>query len=136
MSKIESTLQEKIKKIFDLKSVSFDSPSESQEQEKAFIEVEETNVKVVDKIQTARVTGVITIFAHSGKMPMDYLATKLALARAEDKANLSFFDIGLSKGRLQNIDERTVRFVYFYSGQYDPNLGTLNDVDITVNEVN
>lgn len=130
----ESALSEKIKNIFDLDKVTFDSPSESREQEGIFIEVENPRIKVGDKYASARVTGKLRIFVQAEKMPFDYLMKKIDAADPDDKADLYFFDIGVSVGRFMNIDERTIGFVFFFRSQYDPNLGTINSVNIEVNE--
>lgn len=130
----ETALKEKIERIFDLDKVTFDSPSESQEQEGAFIEVEAPRVKIGDKKATARVTGKIRLFVQSDKMPFDYLMKKIAAAAPDDKKDLFFFDIGVSAGRFLNLDERTIGFVFFFNSQYNPNLGTINSINITVGD--
>lgn len=130
----ESALSTKLKNIFDFDKVTFDSPSESQEQEGVFVEVESSRVKVGDKYATARVTGKIRIFAQAEKMPFDYLMKQIDKADPDDKKDLFFFDIGLSQGRFLNIDERTIGFVFFFNSQYNPNLGTIETINITVGD--
>jgi hypothetical protein len=129
----EASLKAKIKKIFDLDKVTYDSPSESHEQEGVFIEVENARTNIRDKKCIAKVTGKLRIFAQGDKMPFTYFMQKIDAADPDDKKDIFFFDF-ISAGKLMNLDERTISFVFFFNSQYNPNLGTINEVNITVGE--
>jgi hypothetical protein len=130
----ESSLKAKLKAIFDLDKVTFESAGESKEQEGAFIEIESPYVKVSDTRAVGKITGKIRFFVNADKMPHDYFAKMISKASNDDKKDLFFSDIGVSVGRLVNIDERTVSFVYFFNSQYDPNQGLITSIEIAEGE--
>ncbi len=125
----EAALSEKLKTIFDLKKVSFNLPSDAQEQETLFIEVDKANCKIKDKLQIAKVTGKIRVFGNQDKLPYGYFVKKIEAA-GELASDLFFYNIEENAGTFQNITERNMGFVYFYSGQYDPNVGQITSLEI------
>jgi hypothetical protein len=134
MITMESSLTEKLKRIFKLDKVSFDLPGESQEQEGIFIAVERDHAKVVDKREIHRVQGKLSIFASSNKLPFGYLAKAIAAARAEDVRPLFFFNFEENKGTIGKICERSLEFIFLFDSQYDPNLGTITSVNLSMTE--
>lgn len=128
---LEATLQETLKRIFDLKKCTFDSVSESREQECIFVEVDSNRGSIKDGVEVFRVEGRIRVFANRDKLPLGYFAKKIHEADPTDTQDLFFFDIEQNLGIIQNIVERTVSFVYLYSGQYDPALGTITSIEIS-----
>lgn len=128
---VESSLSELFSKIFDFKNVSFAAPGEAREQEKMFIEVEVCRTRILDKREVARVQGKVTVFANSDKLPLGYLSKCIANHPDETK-DLFFFDVEANSRLYENIVERGFSFVYFFDSQYDPDLGTLNQVDIDI----
>ncbi len=131
----ETALATKIKGIFDIKKVTYNSPTEdSVEQECAFVEVETPRCKVKDGREIARVRGKILIFVNAEKMPFDFFSKQIDKASPELNQDLFFFDIGLSEGRFMNLDARTVGFEFFFNSQYDPNLGTFESFNTSEGE--
>lgn len=119
-----------LKKIFDLDKVTFDTPSNANEQEVLFIEVESSKATIKDGAQIAMVTGRVRVFASLDKMPFGYFAKKIQ-EHPLDAKDLFFFEIEESAGTYRNISERTFGFVYFFNSQHNPALGTLDSVNIT-----
>jgi hypothetical protein len=130
----EASLKAKLARIFDLDKVSFDRPSESQEQEACFIAIESARCRLRDKRQIARVTGKLHIFASLDKMPYGYLSKAIAKADAEDVKNLFFFDFEENQGTFRNITERSMGFVFLFDGQFDPSVGRIDEVNVTISE--
>ena len=127
----EDDLKQKFKEIFGVDKVSYSEPSESGEQLCLFIEVEDAFYSFRDKKEIARVTGNAVIIAPNEKIPFGFLSKRIAQAKPELKNDFFFFDFEDNTKRYQNLVERRFSFIYFFTGQYDPNLGTINQVNIT-----
>ncbi len=130
----EKTLSAKLKRIFDLSKVSFDLPSESQEQECLFIEVVSSKGHVKDKKFVSKVTGKIRVFCNTDKLPYGYFSKRIDSAETDDTKDLFFYDIEENNGTFRNIAERTLSFVYLFEAEYNPNLGLITELnnEITV----
>lgn len=130
----EKRLAEQIGKILDMGKVSFDAPSESQEQEGVFIQVSRARTRVKAARQIAHVVGVIRVFAASNKLPYGYFAKKIEDAPADLKRGLFFYDFEENAGKYRNIVERSVSFQYLFDSQYDPAIGTISTVNLSISE--
>lgn len=130
----EKQLAAQLKRIFDLDKVSFDRPGQSQEQEAVFVEIESARARVKDKRQIARVTGTLRIFAQAEKLPYGYITKAIAAADPADTRGLFFYNFEENKGTFRNIAERSAQFLYLFDSQFDPNVGTLNQVNLSVSE--
>ncbi len=126
----EAALSERLKRIFDLKKVTFDLPSDSREQECIFIEVESAKARLKDARQIARVSGKIRVFCNSDKLPYGYFSKKIHRAAAADTRDLFFFDFEENAGTIGNICERSMSFIYLFESQHDPNTGSIENVTI------
>jgi hypothetical protein len=129
----EATLKAQIERIFDLDKVTYDLPSESQEQEAAFIQVDTARPTIKDGRQFAIVQGRIRVFANAAKLPYGYMAKKIKAAAYDDTKNF-FFEVEQNLGTINNICERALAFTYFFNSQYDPALGTLTTLETEVEE--
>jgi len=130
---IENSLEEKFKKIFKVPKVTFSQPGEkTKEQECIFVDIEQTRHRIKDKREIAKVTGKINLYGNSDKMPLGWISKMISEANAADKADIAFFDIEINTKYYQNLVQRTASFVYFFSTQYDPNLGSISSVNINV----
>lgn len=127
----EAELKAKIKRIFDLDKVTYDQVSESMEQECSFIELDEANYSFRGVSYTGRVTGRIRVFAQGDKLPMGYFQRKIQEADYSDTQHIFFYDIESNTGIMNNLKERSMSFRYFFSGEYDPNLGTITSIEIS-----
>ena len=127
----EATLEAKFKTVFDVKKVSYSLPGESEEQECLFVEVESARNQVTDGNIKIVVQGKASMFANGDKLPFGYFAKKIA-EHLSDTKDLFFFDIEANSRIYQNKVQRGFAFVYFFNSQYDPDLGTLNSIDIEV----
>ena len=139
----KKSLQTKLENIFDLERTTFDAPSESQEQECAFIEIDSSKNSIRDGREVAKVTGKIKVFGNSGHLPYGYFSKKISAAKVADTMGLFFYDIEMnagvipsmtSAGTVLNIVERTVSFVYLYDAQYDPEHGSLTTLNTSYSE--
>ena len=126
----ESALKQKLTRIFDLDKVTFDLPSESQEQECLFIDVQSSKNHIKDGVEVARVTGKLRVFSNSDKLKYGYFSKRIAEADSEDVKDLFFFDFEENSGTFRNITERSLGFVFLFSGQYDPEVGTIDEITI------
>lgn len=126
----EKQLASKLKKIFKVKKVTYDAPSESNEQECIFVNVVSSKNTIKDGKEIAKVEGVLTMFGSADKMPFAFFSKAIYQADSEDTKDLFFYEVDRNVLDVQNIVQRTCAFVYFYSGQYDPDLGTITSVEI------
>ncbi len=132
----EDGLKEKIKRIFDLDKATFnahgdiaDIHSDSKEQQCLFIKVEKSHNALHDGKFIARVEGKITVFCNAEKLPYGYFTKKIVEANPEDSKDFYFFNMEENANQFQNISERNISFIYLFESQYDPNVGTLNEVE-------
>lgn len=127
-------LKEKLGRIFDMKTT-FDSPGESNEQEAIFIEVENIRGKVKDGLYTGRINGQIFVYGNTTKLPLGYFSKQIDQASSADKSDFWFDPAEQNINGFRNIAQRSLGFVYFFSGQYDPEVGTItsieNDIEVT-----
>lgn len=130
----EATFASQLKRIFDMDKVTYDRPGESQEQEGIFVDVESCQARVIDKRQIARVTGKLIVFAQNNKLPYGYFMKCIDAARPADKRGLFVFELESNRGTYRNIAERSASFVYLFDSQYDPSIGTLEEVNFTESE--
>lgn len=128
----EKALEDKFKKIFELKKVSYDEPGDAREQECLFIEVETSRNQIKDGRQKARVTGSAVMFGPNDKIPFGFFSKKIKQADPDDTRALFFFDIEVNTRRYQNIVQRGFSFVYFFDAQYDPDVGEIEEIEMDV----
>lgn len=125
----EKQLSDKLKRIFDLKKVSYASPSESQEQECLFVAIQNSKNQVKDGKFCGKVTGKITVFCNSEKLPYGYFSKHIVEAKPEDTKDLFFYEIEENNGTIGNISERTMSFIYLFEMQYNPNIGEITSLE-------
>lgn len=126
----ESALQAQLKRIFELKKATFAAPGDAREQETLFIEVESARHSIKEGRSWSKVTGRVTVFGNSDKLPFGYFSKCIAKASTEDTLPLFFFDIEESSPVFQNIVARSFGFVFFFNSQYDPEIGTITSIDL------
>lgn len=130
----KKSLHEKLERIFQFKKTTYDAPSDSFEQDTLFIEIEKATSRVSEGVAYCRTDGTIIVYSQANKLPFGYFNKAIAKAIPEDVKDLFFYDtdvdVASSTARLQNIHERRTRFIYFYKEQYDPNKGTMNNLNM------
>lgn len=131
---VENVLSEKLKKIFRVKKVSFDDPGEAGEQECLFINVENAVNSVRDKVIKQKVVGTLTMFGTNQKLPFGYFSKCIQEADPADTKDFHFHDFETNTRRFKDKVQRGLSFVYFFSSQYDPEKGTLNEIEFTTEE--
>lgn len=130
----EKQLEETFKRIFDIEKVSYDQPGESAEQNCLFIEIESSRNNPKDGRFVARITGNAVLIGPNDKLPFGFFSKKIDEADPADTKDLFFFDFEANTRRYRNLVQRGFSFVYFFDGQYDPDLGTITSVTITTTE--
>jgi hypothetical protein len=130
-------LAETFQKIFKVKKVSFDQPDPiALEQETLWIDVEDVTPLMKDGEAGAEVRGTAQIVAPGDKLPFGFLAKAIEKAPYSLTKDLFFYDYETSTRRYQNLVGRGFSFVYFFSTQYDPEIGSIESVEITLEESN
>lgn len=127
----EKDLKEKIEKIFDMR-VTYDEPGESDEQEKLFVEITRARPKIKDGSETAMVEAQVSIFGNSDKMTFGFFMKQLDKADPVLKSKFFFFDLEQNARVFGNISQRSFSLVYFYSGQYDPEQGSITSIQNSI----
>jgi hypothetical protein len=130
----EASLEGQLKRIFRAKKVTFDKPGESQEQEGLFVDIQKAKTKIRDGKEIALVQGTIHVFARADKLKYGFFAKALNEAKPADTKQLFFFNFEENKGTYQDICERSLDFIYFFDGQYDPALGSITSIELSVAE--
>jgi len=121
-------LAEQLKRIFSVSKVTYAQLRENQEQDCIFVDIESAKSFPKNGTLKSKVTGVGTIFSNYEKIPFGHLNKRIQLADAADTKDLFFFDIDVNTKTYVNLVQRTFSFVYFFSGQYDPDNGTLTSI--------
>lgn len=127
----EKELSDKLKAIFKLKKVTFDAVSESREQECGFVGISMARGSIREKKQLCRVEGTLTVYGNADKLTYGFFAKRIDEAAQHDKAGFFFLDIEENASMIQNVIERSISFVYFFRGPYDPDVGTLNELTVS-----
>jgi hypothetical protein len=130
---IERAISDRLTRIFGIPKVTYDHPGESQEQECVFVEVTKSDVKIKDAREVARMIGSIHVFAVSEKLPFGYFAKKIQKADLADTRGF-FFGPEENVGTFKNIAERKFDFVFLFDSQYDPAIGTIDEIDFSITE--
>lgn len=134
----EASLKSKFEKIFQLKRTTFDTHgdpadvhSDSRQQECLFIEIVDSRNMIKDGKAVARVTGRAHVFCQNEKLPYGYFSKKIRNADKADTRDFFFYDLEQHDPFFLNIARRSFSFIYLFSTQYDPNLGLLNELEVT-----
>lgn len=131
----ENKLKDDLQKIFGIKEVTFDLPGESREQDKLFVEVETAPSNFTDGMIHYRVTGTAKVFAQSEKIGFGFFAKAIARAGNDHPGitrNFFFSDMDGNTPIFKNIVQRSFSFVYFFSGQHDPDIGSIESIKTEV----
>ncbi len=130
----KAELSSRLKTIFGLPKVTFDRPGESMEQEVIWVEVDSCRSWVRPPKQVARVTGKIRVFGNSDKLPYGYFSKRINAADPALTKDIFFYDFEENAETFRNICERSMSFHYLYEGEYDPAIGEINEVNLSISE--
>lgn len=131
----EKALEQTLKDIFKVTKVSFDQPDpEAYEQGVLFVDIEDVKPLMKAKVAGAEVRGTASLVGPSAKVPFGFLSKAIEQATAEQTKDLFFYDYETNTKRFRNIVQRGLSFVYFFSTQYDPDLGSITEVKVTLEE--
>ncbi len=98
-----------------------------------FISVSRAVTKINTARQIGKFEGDITVYADSGRMPFGYFTKKLNQADLEDTRGF-FFGPEENVDTYRGIDQRQFSFTFLYDSQYDPAIGTITSIDLSVTE--
>jgi len=129
----EKNLKERVERIFGISKVTFDRPSESRDQQAIFIDVKNAASKIVDARQISKVEGQMICFANSEKIPFGYFAKRISQADPDDTKDI-FFGPEENLGVIGNIAERKFDFLFLFDSQYDPSIGSITSIDLSLQE--
>lgn len=134
----EKTLEEKFKSIFQVDKVTYDSwdPKDEsiREQKCLFIEITSCLPTFSDKVQKALVVGKATMVARNAEFPYGFFGKAIDNAADSLTKDLFFYDFEENQPRFRDVSVRGFSFQYFFNSQYDPDLGTIESVELTVEE--
>lgn len=130
----QKDLKKKMERIFGFKKTTFNTPSKEFEQDTLFVNIDQCKPRITQGKEIADVLGTLTIYSQHDKLPFGFIAKQLQLANKSDKEKLFFYDFeedpAGSPARLVNISERRVRFRFLYEGQFDPNQGLMEGLQM------
>lgn len=126
----EKELEEKLRKIFGVQRISYADPGPMGEQETLFIEIEDSQNSISPPLARAKVTGTISMFGQSEKLPFGFFSKKIQEADPTLTRPFLFYELEQNTKRFQNLVQRSSSFVYFFRGQYDPDLGSITSIDL------
>lgn len=125
-------LTDRLGKIFGFSRVTFDAPTNSHEQDTLFIQIDSPLVRVTGKKVVARVQGSVILYVQEDRLSYGMLAKRIAHADPSLTKDFFFHDIDqnleASPATRENITERRVSFVFFYSADFDPNQGQITSL--------
>jgi hypothetical protein len=130
----EKELKDRLGRIFQLKRVTFDLPSEDREQEVLFIKVDRSASSIRFEEAIFRVYGSFSVFANSEKMPFGYINKKIRAAHPQDITDFFFYDIDENEKYFGNLVERRCSFIFLYKTEYDPESGEISQVNFVSTE--
>ncbi len=128
---LELELKEKFATIFGFKSTRLEAPSDSHEQECLFIEIDKISSSPKDGVYKAMASGKISAYAQGEKLPLGYFYKRLRNADKELTKDLFFWGGEESKLITNNIVMRSLTFNYFFTSQYDPEIGNIESIEIS-----
>jgi hypothetical protein len=130
----EKSLEDKLKRIFGLNKVTFNQSSDSHEQDVLFIEIEKARAAIKDGLEVYHVNGNCRVYSPHEKMPFGYFSKHIRNADPDDTKDLFFYDLEESSKVYANIAMKSFSFVYFFSGQYDPEVGTITSITMDIGD--
>lgn len=135
---IELALLQDLRDLFKFRKTTMNSDAAKIEQDTLFVVLTDpprVRPSAGGKMY-ARVRGDLVVYSENERNTLGTISRLLEQAPAALKSKFFFYDIERnienSPAREVNISERRTSFVYFYSGQYDPNQGTLNELELTL----
>ncbi len=128
-------LERRLKAIFGFEKVSFNAPEKfAMEQDTMFVEVDLVRPRPYgkDKI-SCRVSGKLVVYSQDERMPYGFFSKRVEQANHDDTKPF-FFDREIDAGepRYQNIHERQLDFMFLYDTQYDPDRGSLTEINLSL----
>lgn len=138
----ETELLDKFKAIFGLAKATYDTPTDEgsqgsnpvMEQDCLFVEIENSKNTIKDGKAVAMVSGKAVLLGRNEKIPFGFFSKAIQRADPALTKDLFFFDIEANTPRYRDLTVRGFSFIYFYRGQFDPDIGTITSVTINIEE--
>lgn len=124
----ENSLEEKFKKLFKVKKVTFDQPSESREQDVLFLEVDDPNFTIKDGRAIAKIMGSAQMFGRNDSLTFGFFQKAIQEADNDLTKDLYFYDVDINTKYYRNLVGRSFSFIYFFDSQYDPDIGNIDEL--------
>lgn len=129
---VEKSLIEKLQRIFDFKKSTYNAPDpEEIEQETLFIRIESTTPSIKEGKEIYKVVGQAFMVAPRARYAVGYFAKRIEQADNADTKDLFFYEMEENLPVYMNLVRRGFSFVYFFSGDYDPDHGTITSIEYT-----
>ncbi len=130
-------MERRLKSIFGIEKVTFSAPSpDAPEQDTLFVEIDSSRPRPYGKDRiSCKVTGKLVMYSQAERLTFGFFSRKLEQAVTEDSAPFIFMpevDVAGSQARYQNIHERVLPFIFLYDAQYDPDRGSLTEIELSL----
>jgi hypothetical protein len=126
----QAALETKLKAIFDIPKVEFGLMGDAREQKCLFVEIDRSRNVIKEGIQRSRVTGRLVMNAQAGALPYGYFSKCIERADKDLKRDFFFFDLEENVLTFRDNVQRSLAFVFFFVGQYDPEAGTITSINL------
>jgi hypothetical protein len=130
---VEKALREALNRIFQFPDITYNAPAEeTPEQDKLFLKIDKPNASIKDGVEIYRIEGQAFIYTLRDRYNLGYIPKRIRHADLADTNKFYFYEIEENLPVYQNLVRRSFSFVYFFSGDYDPNNGTITSIDYTL----
>lgn len=126
----EKDLTDKLKRIFKLEKITLNAISDSNEQLYGFVSISLARGSIRERKYLARVAGTLTVYGNTERLKYGFFSRAMDQASKEDMSSFYFYDVEENANVSLTVAARSISFVFFFNGQYDPDVGTLESVTI------
>ena len=134
MANVQDAMSSELKTIFKLKKTSYAEPGPVGEQECLFINVEKSTNSVRDREIIYRIQGSCVVYSTNEKLPLGYFSKCIQEAKTELTKNFHFYELEKNTRQFADKVQRDFSFVYFFKEQYDPEKGSIEEIEFTTEE--
>lgn len=128
---IHHDIKNRLEKIFGIKRVSFDTPEDTKdiEQDVLFVTIDDAQSRPSEGVVKSRVSGTLRIYSQIEKIPIGFFSKRIDRADPELTKPFFFFDVEQVVPIYQSISERSARFLFLHTAQYNPPRGTITELE-------
>lgn len=126
-------LEDKLKKIFGVEKIIFDTFEPGKEQAALFCSIDKVRAQISDGKKSLLVTGTLCVCVPRDKMPLGWFAERLALSRTENELSVGLTEIPVQfKNDNDFYIKNDVEFTYKTVRDFNPAYGTINAINLDV----